>query len=99
MRHIYNASSPGSSTPIYDALYAEYSRLFRTLPGDRSGEEGLRFEGFGTVRGTGTGHWGNGGNWCREPVGWRREVTGRRHAAQLPAALPPAPRDGHAYGL
>ncbi|OEV31860.1 hypothetical protein AN219_02490, partial [Streptomyces nanshensis] len=50
-----------SSTPIYDALYAEYSRLFRTLPGDRTGEEELRFEGFGTVHGTGTGSWGGDG--------------------------------------
>jgi hypothetical protein len=33
-------------TPIYDALYSEYRRLFRTLPGDRSGEESLRFSGF-----------------------------------------------------
>ncbi|MCZ2527456.1 hypothetical protein [Streptomyces sp. HB2AG] len=38
---------PGASgTPIYDALYSEYQRLFRTLPGDRSGEEELRFDGF-----------------------------------------------------
>ncbi|GAB2609072.1 hypothetical protein GCM10027168_47610 [Streptomyces capparidis] len=36
-----------SSTPIYDALYSEYRRLFRALPGDRSGEEELRFTGFG----------------------------------------------------
>jgi hypothetical protein len=36
----------GSSTPIYDALYSEYRRLFRTLPGDRSGEEQLQFKGF-----------------------------------------------------
>ena len=42
-----------SATPIYDSLYAEYSRLFRALPGDRSGEEALAFEGFGTVHGTG----------------------------------------------
>ncbi|NGN67763.1 hypothetical protein G5C51_28165 [Streptomyces sp. A7024] len=38
-------SAPGTNqTPIYDALYAEYRRLFRALPGDRSGEEKLRFE-------------------------------------------------------
>lgn len=37
---------PGSGTPIYDALYNEYRRLFRALPGDRSGEEGLQFAGF-----------------------------------------------------
>lgn len=36
----------GSGTPIYDALYSEYRRLFRTLPGDRSGEEGMQFKGF-----------------------------------------------------
>ena len=39
-----------SATPIYDRLYAEYRRLFRALPGDRSGEEELRFEGFGFDR-------------------------------------------------
>jgi hypothetical protein len=36
-----------SATPIYDALYAEYVRSFRSLPGDRSGEEGLDFAAFG----------------------------------------------------
>ncbi|MEU3415917.1 MULTISPECIES: hypothetical protein [unclassified Streptomyces] len=36
-----------SATPIYDALYAEWVKSFRTLPGDRSGEEGLRFSAFG----------------------------------------------------
>jgi hypothetical protein len=36
-----------SATPIYDALCAEYVRSYRTLPGDRSGEEELRFTGFG----------------------------------------------------
>ncbi|KRV49647.1 hypothetical protein AQ490_20250 [Wenjunlia vitaminophila] len=35
-----------SGTPIYDALYSEYRRLFRALPGDRTGEEELRFTGF-----------------------------------------------------
>ncbi|EST39780.1 hypothetical protein N566_00040 [Streptomycetaceae bacterium MP113-05] len=74
-----------SPTPIYDALYAEYQRLFRALPGDRSGEEELRFERFDGVRRIGTGAWA-------EPP--------RRHArAALPAALPPAPRDGPRYGL
>ena len=28
----------GSATPIYDALYAEYRRSFRALPGDRTDE-------------------------------------------------------------
>ena len=40
------AGGGGTSTPIYDALYSEYRRLFRTLPGDRSGEESLQFKGF-----------------------------------------------------
>lgn len=92
MRPSRDARAGGaSSTPIYDALYAEYSRLFRTLPGDRTGEEELRFKGFGTVHGTGTGSWGVDGphrdDWPREP----------RHAHRMPAALPPGPRDGQAY--
>jgi hypothetical protein len=37
-----------SATPIYDALCAEYRRSFRTLPGDRSGEEEFGFTAFGT---------------------------------------------------
>ncbi|WP_344124055.1 hypothetical protein, partial [Streptomyces blastmyceticus] len=40
-------SHTASVTPIYDALYAEYRRSFRALPFDRSGEEELRFAGFG----------------------------------------------------
>ncbi|MGW7352040.1 hypothetical protein [Streptomyces sp. NPDC054784] len=79
------AASGGSNTPIYDALYAEYGRLFRALPGDRSGEEEFRFERFGTVHGTGTGLWGGTPRYAR--------------GGALPAALPPAPRDGHRYGL
>ncbi|MGH3311881.1 MAG: hypothetical protein ACRDP3_15055 [Streptomyces sp.] len=95
MRPTHEVSSGrGSGTPIYDSLYAEYGRLFRTLPGDRSGEEELRFD-FGTVHGTGTGHWGSGG-WHSDS--WRHDVLPLR-TGQLPAALPPAPRDGHAYGL
>jgi hypothetical protein len=48
-----------SATPIYDALYAEYVKSFRALPGDRSGEEELGFTAFGNIpHGTGsyTGH-------------------------------------------
>jgi hypothetical protein len=48
MRLPHDVSPRRSATPIYDSLYAEYRRLFRTLPGDRSDEEELRFEGFGT---------------------------------------------------
>jgi hypothetical protein len=47
MRTAQDGSGSGASnTPIYDALYSEYQRLFRTLPGDRSGEESLQFKGF-----------------------------------------------------
>ncbi|MEV0225810.1 hypothetical protein [Streptomyces sp. NPDC050704] len=36
-----------SATPIYDSLYSEYRRTFRTLPGDRNGEEEFGFMAFG----------------------------------------------------
>ena len=41
--------SPGgpSATPIYDRLYSEWVKTFRSLPGDRSGEEELGFTAFG----------------------------------------------------
>ncbi|WP_406461383.1 hypothetical protein OH768_40600 [Streptomyces sp. NBC_01622] len=41
--------SPGgpSATPIYDRLYSEWVKNFRSLPGDRSGEEELGFTAFG----------------------------------------------------
>ncbi|MFJ8113249.1 hypothetical protein [Streptomyces sp. NPDC096132] len=38
-----------SATPIYDALYAEYVKTFRSLPGDRSGEDNLGFTAFGNI--------------------------------------------------
>jgi hypothetical protein len=44
---------PPSGTPIYDGLYSEFRRLFRALPGDRSGEDNLRFIGFGQQYPTG----------------------------------------------
>ncbi|MFG3260166.1 hypothetical protein [Streptomyces sp. NPDC048172] len=95
-----NGMSPeSSSTPIYDSLYAEYRRLFRALPGDRSDEEELRFEGFGTRYGTGTGSWRvtepGTGSWSS--LAWQGDGHGTGHfSTALP--LPPAPRDGHAYG-
>jgi hypothetical protein len=45
MRHAPERTSP-SATPLYDALCAEYRKAFRTLPGDRSGEEDLQFKSF-----------------------------------------------------
>lgn len=91
------AGACSSQTPIYDSLYAEYSRLFRTLPGDRSGEEHLRFEGFGTVHGTGSGSWGV--NWQspgRNSGSWYD--NGRQHHGHSPAALPPGSRDDREPG-
>ncbi|MGW6914806.1 hypothetical protein ACWGB8_13475 [Kitasatospora sp. NPDC054939] len=51
MRPSYDAEHPHSTTPIYDELYSEYRRLFRALPGDRSGEENLKFAGFAVREG------------------------------------------------
>ncbi|WP_189858592.1 hypothetical protein [Streptomyces poonensis] len=47
MRPAQDPSGPPSATPIYDALYAEWVRSFRALPGDRHGEEELGFTAFG----------------------------------------------------
>ncbi|MDI9883233.1 hypothetical protein QMZ92_02155 [Streptomyces sp. HNM0645] len=84
-------SRNASATPIYDALYSEYRRAFRTLPGDRTGEEDLAFRSFGTGRhddGAGLGSVA-GGRLSPWPAGIRQ------HAAGLHArALPPAPRRG-----
>ncbi|MGW4732320.1 hypothetical protein ACWEQC_24635 [Streptomyces shenzhenensis] len=58
--------SPGSAsaTPIYDSIYAEWLKAFRALPGDRTGEEELKFIAFGLApHGTGaheTGTYGTG---------------------------------------
>ncbi|MEG8278679.1 hypothetical protein [Streptomyces sp. AHA2] len=49
-----------SATPIYDALYAEYVKSFRALPGDRSGEERLGFTAFGNIPHSTTGSYGSG---------------------------------------
>lgn len=85
MRPAYEVTPEPSATPIYDSLYAEYRRLFRTLPGDRAGEEGLRFEGFGSTQGTGI----SGPTWYDD----------RRTRGALPAALPPGSRDGRQRDL
>ncbi|MFE7776668.1 hypothetical protein ACFU5O_22830 [Streptomyces sp. NPDC057445] len=81
-----------SATPIYDALYSEYRRAFRALPGDRSGEEDLGFKAFGSA--PGSGHTGFGSGFSGDLSIWQagvRQRTGRHH---VPAALPPAPRRG-----
>jgi hypothetical protein len=45
MRPTFERSSE-RETPIYDALYAEFRRLFRSLPGDRSEEENFKLPYF-----------------------------------------------------
>jgi hypothetical protein len=72
-----------SATPIYDALCAEYRRLFRALPGDRSGEEHLSFVGFRHM----------GEHQRPEAAPLPRQHQYGRHRG-LPPALPPARRDG-----
>ncbi|MDT9686196.1 hypothetical protein RND61_29630 [Streptomyces sp. TRM76323] len=95
-----------SATPIYDALYSEYRRSFRALPGDRSGEEDLRFRAFGAlppirpvdggqgtaghVPGHTTGTHGYGQGWQAQQYGGY--ATARPHGGPAQAALPPAPR-------
>lgn len=90
MRPSRDATAGSSPTPIYDALYSEYRRSFRALPGDRSGEEDLDFKAFGISphsRPSGqTGHPG---------TGWQPYPMSRSHSGvHLPAALPPGPRRG-----
>ncbi len=95
MRSTQDGLSAPSATPIYDALYSEYLRSFRSLPGDRSGEEDLGFKAFGSSGpGGGAGsypthHGGYTSGW--QPVQSMRRATGYHH---VPAALPPAPRRG-----
>ncbi|MFJ6558613.1 hypothetical protein ACIQMV_01900 [Streptomyces sp. NPDC091412] len=95
-----------SATPIYDALYAEYVKSYRTLPGDRSGEEDLGFVAFGNLpHDTGStvygayslGAYSTRHGTVRQQTQWQRvgtigrQETGMHH---VPAALPPAPRRG-----
>ncbi|MFE9453164.1 hypothetical protein [Streptomyces sp. NPDC006739] len=54
-----DSPSGPSATPIYDMLYAEWVKTFRTLPGDRTGEEDLGFVAFGRApHSGGTGSYG-----------------------------------------
>ncbi|RKN43729.1 hypothetical protein [Streptomyces hoynatensis] len=80
-----------SATPIYDSLCAEYRRLFRALPGDRSGEEELRFVAFGTIHGVGYGSWGD---YDRRHGGYGYGYPGEPAPA---AALTPARHEGGAH--
>lgn len=89
MRPARDTTTDRSATPIYDALYAEWRRCFRALPGDRSGEEEPGFTGFGSdFRSPG----GSSAHTGHTPPGfWFTEVQ-RPPASRPQAALPPAQR-------
>ncbi|MFV0136846.1 hypothetical protein ACLGIH_27215 [Streptomyces sp. HMX87] len=85
--HAYDAfhrQGGPSATPIYDALYAEYVKSFRSLPGDRSGEEQLGFIAFRSIP-------RSRGSYSSYSAGAHSARLGMHH---VPAALPPAPRRG-----
>ncbi|WP_443071268.1 hypothetical protein [Streptomyces sp. NBC_01465] len=98
MRPSQDPSQPHSPTPIYDALYSEYRRSFRALPGDRSGEENLGFTAFGSGVHNSGRYPGHTGSWHAPAHGTGHtpgHTTGRQHTGNhLPAALPPGPRRG-----
>ncbi|MGW1705907.1 hypothetical protein ACWCP8_10235 [Streptomyces sp. NPDC002206] len=99
MRPSQDRSGGQSHTPIYDALYFEYRRSFRALPGDRSGEENLGFVAFGTgmfgsraplsSHSSHSGHYGPGTH-TGSLGSWQR--VGRHAGRPQPAALPPGSR-------
>ncbi|GGV68583.1 hypothetical protein ABZ178_34810 [Streptomyces massasporeus] len=68
-----------SATPIYDALYTEYVKSFRALPGDRSGEEKLGFTAFGNTP-HGSGSYG-GGSYGSSYSAYSAGAQSARHAA------------------
>ncbi|WP_277437543.1 hypothetical protein [Streptomyces sp. SPB162] len=84
MRTAQDSTGVTSGTPIYDALYSEYRRLFRALPGDRSGEEGMQFNAFSA--------------WHEQPP--YDAAPGRHRGNRPAAALPPGRTDSNRmYGL
>ncbi|WP_435880618.1 hypothetical protein [Streptomyces zaomyceticus] len=92
MRPAQDVTAGASPTPIYDALYSEYRRSFRTLPGDRSGEEELTFRAFGTAVSTGVYGSGQGHRYTSTyPTAWSAQHSSPGHTQ---AALPPGPRRG-----
>ncbi|MEV5887489.1 hypothetical protein AB0L74_33445 [Streptomyces sp. NPDC052020] len=97
--HAYDVShrqGGPSATPIYDALYAEYIRSFRALPGDRSGEEELGFTSFRSIpvgRGTYSAY-SAGAHSAHSARRGQQAPWQRVGTPSGPAALPPAPRAG-----
>jgi hypothetical protein len=103
-----------SATPIYDSLYAEWVKTFRTLPGDRSGEEELRFCPFGHLpdrMGSYGGHragsfsssysaYSAGAYSARQQSQWQRVGTlGRQHEDTGMQHVPAALPPGPRRGL
>ncbi|MFI6382945.1 hypothetical protein ACIBKX_26250 [Streptomyces sp. NPDC050658] len=96
MRAAQDTGGTHSATPIYDALYSEYRRSFKALPGDRTGEEALGFTAFGP-----TSYGVHRGVDRLDPrhntlsqlhvSRYGQEQHGTGHL-QFPAALPPGPR-------
>ncbi|MEV7423282.1 MULTISPECIES: hypothetical protein [unclassified Streptomyces] len=94
MRPAHDVGDGFSTTPIYDALYSEFRRSFRALPGDRSNEENLGFTAFGTGLHASHGGYGGYGGYgglghTPQPGSWQRDP--RQHGRPQ-AALPPGPR-------
>ncbi|GGM02026.1 hypothetical protein GCM10010129_51870 [Streptomyces fumigatiscleroticus] len=95
---------PGSlsATPIYDALYDEYVKSFRALPGDRSGEEDLGFIAFGNLPHRSSSPYGrhtpgaSGNSYSAYSAGVHSARHGQQPHWQRMAhhALPPGPRRG-----
>ncbi|MEU6315451.1 hypothetical protein [Streptomyces sp. NPDC047014] len=89
-----------SHTPIYDALYSEYLRAFRALPGDRTGEEDLGFTAFSYGGGYTVGSYGgawSGSAWQRTdwqppyiPQAQSHGQTPGQSPAQAPSPAQPA---------
>ncbi|MEV7090074.1 hypothetical protein AB0O07_30030 [Streptomyces sp. NPDC093085] len=98
MRPAQDGADGFSTTPIYDALYSEFRRSFRALPGDRSNEENLGFTAFGTgLHGSHSGyghHGGFGHPQPQYPGAWQRDPRQQHMARPDRLALPPGPRRG-----
>ncbi|MEV8021005.1 hypothetical protein AB0O76_32670 [Streptomyces sp. NPDC086554] len=99
MRSSQDTGGTRSATPIYDALYSEYRRSFKALPGDRSGEEDLGFTAFGAMP-YGMHRAGDRQSPRHNTLSqlhvtrYGQEQHGTGHQ-QFPAALPPGPRRGN----
>jgi hypothetical protein len=89
-----------SATPIYDALYAEWIRAFRTLPGDRHGEENLDFKAFG-ILGRGPNSFSSPGSYSSYSAGAQttRQITAQHgHTTTTTAVWQPGGRQ-HGTGM